>query len=746
MLLLLLAAPVDFAREVRPLLAARCLSCHGPEKQRGDLRLDSRASALKDGAVVPGKPEASGLLNRVQGVGNRMPPSGPALTKSEIATLRRWISEGAAWKEEERKQPTHWAYRRLARPGVPAHGGGNAIDAFLAARRGKLQPAPEASRRTLLRRLSFNLAGLPPRHDDPFLSDSRPGAYERLVDRLLASPSFGEKWARHWLDAIHWAETHGHDQDVPRENAWPYRDWLIAALNSDMPYPRFVREQIAGDILSPDDPAAVAATGLLAAGPWDESSLQSIRDDTLDKKAAQNLDRDDMLTTAMSAFASTTAHCARCHDHKFDPVSQKDYYALQSVFAGIDRANRPLPDPKRAALAKERDRILRLGQKELLAVDTAAWERALKAWRFPDATVATKHGSTFRRLDDGSWLFGGPRPEKEITTLRVDLAWPVRAVRVEVLPHGELPMKGPGRQDNGNLHLNEFKAEDGKPARVVRASADFDQEGWGAAQAIDGNPATAWGIHPRVGEGHAIVFVLDRPLSGKASFTLEQTHGRGHLIGRLRLSVSESPDAPALPPAIAAIVSAKERTPAQRAQLARHVLLSRLEAAEAGLPPQRMVFAAAPDFKPEGSFRPAKGCRPIHLLKRGDISRPGEPVAPAALSCIEGMPSKLDIADASKEGDRRKALALWLSDERNALVWRSMANRAWHHHFGRGLAANPSDLGKMGGEPTHPELLDWLACELRDTGSLKRLHRLILNSEAYRRDSRHDPEAARADA
>ena len=752
LLLLFAAGPlprIDFARDVRPILAARCIACHGPAKQRGDLRLDSRASATKDGAVVPGHPARSGLIQRVLGDSERMPPSGPPLAPGQVAVLREWIRQGAPWPAQARPAASHWAYRPLARPKVPSLAGPlrSPIDAFLAARRGALKPAPPASRRVLLRRLSFDLAGLPPAFDDPFLADARPDAYERLVERLLASPALGEKQARHWLDVVHWAETHGHDQDVPRENAWPYRDWLIAAFNSDLPYPRFIRQQVAGDVLHPGDPGCVAATGLLAAGPWDESSLQSIRDDTLDKKQAQNLDRDDMLATVMSAFASTTVHCARCHDHKFDPVSQKEYYALQAVFAGIDRADRPLPDPRRLELASERARVLALDEKALLGVDVREWEKGRASWNLPPMTVATKHGSTARRLDDGSWLFEGPRPAVEVATVRAVLAAPARAVRVEVLAHPSLPKGGPGRQDNGNLHLNEFKADDGKPVRIVRALADFDQAGWGAAQAIDGKPATAWGIYPQVGKPHHAVFVLDRPIVGKVAFTLEQTHGGGHLIGRLRLTVSASPDASALPPAIEAILASAERTPAQRAALARHVLLSRLDAALAKLPPPRMAFAAASDFKPVGSFRPAKGCRPVRMLRRGDIAQPGALAAPAALSCIEGLPGSLRIADAADEGQRRAALARWLSDDRNALAWRSMANRAWQRHFGRGLAPSPSDLGKMGGAPTHPELLDWLACELRDSGgSLKHLHRLILGSDAYRRDSRHDPDAARADA
>jgi hypothetical protein len=559
------------------------------------------------------------------------------------------------------------------------------------------------------------------------------------------------------LDVVHFAETHGHDQDVIRENAWPYRDWVVRAFNDDLPFAKFVRSQVAGDVLYPDEPLAIAATGMLAAGPWDESSQQSIRDDTIDKKQAQNLDRDDMLTTVFSAFSSTTIHCARCHDHKFDPISQKEHYAIQAVFAGIDRANRPYDaDPvatrERARLNAERKRLLTAGQKELLTAEAraaiAAWAKGRTAWRLlKSAKVTTARGSKPKALGDGSVLFEGPCPETEVTTIRANVGKGVQAVRLEVLTHPSLPKQGPGRQDNGNLHLNEFRANDGKPVRAIRAVADFDQDGWTAAKAIDGNPTTAWGIYPQVGKSHSIVFALERPVKGDVTFTLEQTHGGRHLIGRMRLSVSESADTAALPPAIEAILNAEKRTPAQEAELARHIFLSRVDAQLAKLPPPGMVYAAAPDFKPEGSFRPAKGCRPVHMLRRGDITKPLEIVSPGALSLMPGLSGELKMANPADEGQRRAALARWLSDDRNALTWRSIANRVWHLHFGRGLVTTPGDLGKMGALPTHPELLDWLACELRDSGgSLKRLHRLIVTSDAYRRSSRHDAETAKADA
>jgi hypothetical protein len=780
------SGPVDFVKDVQPILTRFCIECHGEKKQKGGLRLDSGTVAVRDGAIVPGKSADSPLIHRIAGLGieGRMPPKGAGLTRRQIALLRAWIDHGAAWPAAARLPATgtHWAYRPLYRPALPEVKNRssvfNPIDAFILARleAAGLTPAPPTDRRTLLRRITFDLTGVPPTPSEieAFLADHRPGAYERVVDRLLASPHYGERWARHWLDVIHFAETHGHDQDVPRENAWPYRDYLIRAFNGDRPYGRFIEDQVAGDVLFPNDADGIVATGMLAAGPWDESSQQSIREDTIDKKQAQNLDRDDMVTTVLSAFSSATVHCARCHDHKFDPISQEEYYGLQAVFAGIDRANRPYdPDPtvhqKRLALHLRRQQI----QSSTIAMlwtpgvarAVSTWERSRSGadWQVLEpARVSTAKGSQPTTLPDRSVRFGGPRPAVDVYTIAATTALDtISAVRLEVLTDDTLPHNGPGRQDNGNLHLNEFRVRAGprgptlgaqKPVAVRSAVADFDQEGWTAAMAIDGKPGTAWGIYPAVGRAHQAVFAFKEPVrfAGGAAMTfiLEQTHGGGHLIGRLRLSVTGAANPSPLPPDISAAlaVAADRRNDAQRTALARHVLLEEIDRNLAALPTQQMVFAAANDFKPEASFRPAKGCRPVMVLRRGDITQPIEKVAPGALSCVSGLPAKLIVVRADDEGARRAALAHWLSDHRNVLTWRSIVNRIWHHHFGRGIVATPGDLGRMGAVPTHPELLDWLAVELRDKGaSLKQLHRLIVTSAAYRRSCRHDPVAAKLD-
>lgn len=683
-----------------------------------------------------------------------------------------------------------WSLRPLSKPKVPGIDAAkhkdwprNPIDHFILAtlKEKGLDPAPPAERRALIRRVTFNLTGLPPTlaEIDAFLKDDSPDPYEKVVDRLLASPRYGERWARHWMDVIHFAETHGHDQDVPRDHAWPYRDYLIRAFNQDTPYGRFVREQIAGDILYADDPWATVALGFLAAGPWDESSLRDIREDTLDRTMGQYLDRDDMLTTVGTAFLSTTIQCARCHHHKFDPITIDEYYGMQAVFAGVDRANRVYDtDPKAAGQRKallERKRALSAGPKALddllkkaATLDLVRdWEKGRAAkkesWSVLDPLVhESAEGSTSAKQPDLSVLFSGKPSQKDVYRFeaRSDLDT-ISALRLEVLTDDSLPHRGPGRQDNGNLHLNEilivFEAADKSRHKIAIASAvaDFNQEGWEISKAIDGNMATAWGVFPAIGKPHQAVFVLAEPVrsakKGRIIVELHQQHGGMHLIGRPRLSVTASP-APSLSPVpdnIDAILARPDdkRSDADRAELAHFILTQEVEQSLARLPKPKLVYAASNDFTPDGSFRPAKGCRPVHVLRRGDIKKPQEKAPPAALSCVSSLEAGFKLANPEDEGQRRVALAEWIASEKNPLTWRSIANRVWHYHFGRGIVSTPSDFGRMGSKPSHPELLDWLTSYLLENGgSMKKLHRLILTSATYRQAVRYDAAFAKIDA
>jgi hypothetical protein len=581
------------------------------------------------------------------------------------------------------------------------------------------------------------------------------------------------------MDMVHFAETHGHDQDRPRDHAWPYRDYLIRSFNEDKPYARFVEEQVAGDILHPDDGWATAATGFLATGSWDESSLRDIREDTIDREIGRYLDRDDIVTSVISTFASTTVHCARCHDHKFDPITQQDYFALQAVFAATDKGNRPVDfDP---AVAKRRRALTELKaglaarqstrDPSLLAAglqaEVAVWEheqeqeltkgQSATKWETLDPfDFKSAERSTLTKQPDGSLVASGHRPETDTYTIvgRTELP-SITAVRLEVLTDVSLPMKGPGRQDNGNLHLNEFvvkvapggTAAAAKAVAIESATADFNQEGWTIAHAIDGNPATAWGVFPMVGQPHRAVFRLKEPIRrGDESHAtlfieLQQTHGRGHLIGRPKLSVtsaSNPSETDTLPAAIVDLLKLApgDRTDQQRIDLTVFYLGQKFDRELASLPKPQLVYCGSNQFLPDNSHKPTPKPRPIHVLKRGDVRQPLEAATPGTLACIADLPNRFAIDDADDEGARRVALAKWLTDPRNGLVWRSIVNRVWHYHFGRGLSDTPNDFGLMGSPPSHPELLDWLAVTLQERGgSLKELHRLIVTSNVYRQSS-----------
>ena len=692
---------------------------------------------------------------------------------AQIGALLLGLGGGLLGRAEDGETNGWWAVRPLARPPLPtptSPGLTNPIDRFVRSTldRTGLRPAPAADRPTLIRRLTFDLIGLPPAPGEiqAFLADPSPDAYERLADRLLDSPRHGERWARHWMDAVHFAETHGHDQDRIRTNAWPYRDYLIRSFNEDKPYPRFVQEQVAGDVLFPEEPQAVVAMGMLAAGPWDESSLRDIREDTLDRQIGRYLDRDDMVTTVMQTFTSTTVQCARCHDHKFDPISARDYYGLQAVFAGTDKANRAY-DPDRAIhrrrqeLLAQRKRVEQGDRAVLLEPATqeavAAWEKARGQppnWVvLRPETFLSAQGATLVREADGALFATGPRPERDTYTITAPVSLSrLTAIRLQVLDDDRLPHRGPGRQEeNGNLHLSEFqawlfapRAEKPRPLALTAPTTDFEQDDWLVRHALDADEKTAWGIHPREGQPHEAVFPLAQPATlspgSRLVILLKQLHGGGHLIGRCRLSVTDTLGSVGiLPVEIGSILeqAPEARTGEQRTQLTAFALQDTIARDLAQLPPPAWVFAGASDFAPDGSHKPAPGPREIHVLRRGEITKPREVASPGALSCVPTVPDLFPAGELQTEGARRAALARWLTHPDNPLTWRSVVNRVWHLHFGRGLVATVNDFGQMGAAPSHPELLDWLAVWFRDEaqGSLKKLHRLIVTSATYRQST-----------
>ncbi len=772
-----------FREKILPILEQRCFECHSHQsgKMKGGLTLDSRSGWQAGGdqgpVIVPGDPEKSLLIKAVRRTDPdlRMPPKN-ALPAPEVALLEEWVKRGApdprqAAADANKIDTEWWSLRKPVH--WPPPGEGHPIDAFITEklRDAKIQPAPEADRRTLIRRITFDLHGLPPApaEVEAFVKDSDPQAWEKLADRLLDSPRHGERWARHWLDAIHFADSHGFEHDLIRTNAWRYRDYVIESFNRDTPWARFIREQLAPDVFFPEAPELTVGLGFIAAGPWDHSTAQTA------PKTSDNLDRDDIVTQTMSTFASATAHCARCHDHKFDPISQEDYYSLQAVFAGVgkgdvayDRDLQVARERRRwneltAAVDKNDRAILLSAENEKLA---AGWESNRgpeAAWQILDPGVfQTASAATLKRLPDGSFLAEGTGKEADSYTLT---ATPnpgsITAIRLELLTDPSLPKNGPGRAENGNLHLSEFQvqlfergAERAQKIKISRAFANFSQESWTIAHAIDGNEATAWGIHPRQGENHVAVFEFEKPLtlreSAQLAVQLKQLHGRNHLVGRFRLAVTGDDPARArpLPSEVseALRLARDSRNETQRLAVAGIALREVARQALEKLPPPEVVFAAAPNFTAvaEGfSYKAWAEPKVVHVLHRGDINKPGAVAQPGAISSISGVKGRFD---APTEKQQRAALADWLADPNNPLTWRSAVNRVWHHHFGRGLVDSLNDFGRMGSQPTHPKLLDWLACEFQTTGgSLKALHRLIVLSAAYRRGYSSDPAAVEAD-
>ena len=585
-------------------------------------------------AIVPGKPEESLLLRMVSGEQPAMPLAGDRLSAAEIDLLWRWIADGAPGDTTDghaSDAAVWWSFRPLDRPAVPegdAQWARNEVDRFVSAKFAEigLRPSTEADRAVLIRRLSFNLHGLPPdpAEVDQFVKDPSPRAYERLVDRLLASPRYGERWGRHWLDVVHYGESHGYDKDKARRNSWPYRDYVIRSINQDKPYGLFIREQLAGDILRPADPEGLIATGFIAAGPWDYVGHAELREGTKDKKLARLLDRDDMLAATMSTFGSLTVHCARCHDHKFDPIQQADYYALQAVFAGIDRAEQPFfEDPD--VHSRGRDLWFRMGKAE----------DALRPFvKMLAATTSTE----IKRIDDE---------------------------KAELAEESKILLPKVGEVDTPETIARRME--------IAKLIAELN------------------------GERKKLAIALMEP---------DVRNEYQGLVGQL------------------------------------DELNKEFEA----LPEPSYVYSAASYFKTHGTFTPAWEPRPVHLLHKGSVEDPRELATPGAVSAVPGLAARFELDPQDGEGAARAALAEWLAHPDNPLTWRSAANRIWHYHFGRGIVDSPNDFGRMGAEPTHPELLDWLAVEFRDGGgSFKSLHRKILLSATYRQSSAPNPELAKLD-
>jgi mono/diheme cytochrome c family protein len=782
-----IAAPVqiDFAREIQPIFAEHCTECHGATKPKAGLNLTDHASVvgkLKSGehAVVPRQTAQSELLRRIttHDADDLMPPpdQGKRLSQPQIALIRQWIAEGAKWS-------IHWAYRPLAQPKPPkvknAAWPQNDLDRFVLAQlqAKQIQPSLPADRTTLIKRLSYDLLGLPPSPTevDDFINDKSPNAYAKLVGRLLASPHFGERWGRHWLDKARYADSDGYEKDRARPNAWRYRDWLIHAINRDLPFDQFTIEQLAGDLL----PNATDSQKLATA--FNRQTLTNTEGGTDQEqwRVAAVMDRVETLSTV---WLGLTVGCARCHNHKYDQISQQEYYQFFAYFNNGDESNASVKrsekehevwlatkaahDASGLALKKKlaaRDKVLKAQLPKLeqqLRAKMAA--RAAQPETFHPLKAPTLKGPKgvkFTLQKDGSFLVTGTNPPKAAYTLEFTTdVKEITGLKIEALTDASLKAQGPGRTAHGNFVLNHIQMYatdnakfDVKKHRVTLsgARADFAQDKWPAAHAIDGKTGegingTGWAVGPRYGQPHWLVVTTAKPItfagSTKIRLVLEQQYGSQHTLGKFRVTARTGQSAgDGIPVEVAKIlkVESSQRSAGQTAKLLAHFSANDAEAKKL-----RAELAQPAPKPPVMSVRVisqrTKNQRATHVLHRGEFKQPKGAVNANTLATLPKIQNR-------KQGDRLD-LARWLVDGKNPLAPRVAVNHIWANLFGEGLVGTMNDFGVRGDTPIHPALLDWLAAEfIKRKWSRKELIRLIVSSATYRQSSAHRPELADLD-
>ena len=706
------AEMVKFEKEVLPVLQKRCFECHGEKKQKSGLRADSRAALLKGGdfgaAVIPGDPVSSHLIEVIttNDKDSQMPPKGERLSATEVEALKRWIAQGAVWPgqmdavAQAKVTSDHWAFQPLAK-----FSGSESIDGFIRAKLAEkgLQPSPEADRRTLIRRVSLDLTGLPPTPEEveAFVNDNDARAYEKIVERLLASPRYGERWAQHWLDVIRYADTRGYEYNTLRENTWPFRDWVIEALNKDLPYDQFLFQQIAGDTIGVDP-----ATGFLVTAPLPTPA--EVGQEAAAIKQARFNSLDEVIQNVSASMLGLTVGCARCHNHKFDPIPARDYYRMVSVFSGLQYDSRPWRDGSQtgrlAELKKAEHRMAEV-RKELA--------------KFPH----------WREVNDGHYTdhFTPVKAKRvRLTVLATDATSEGPAfdeIEVWAASQDGIPPQPVSLQSKGG------KASSSGAAKQLGSKDEFLNDrkyGKGSTWVASQRPP-AW-----VQIDLAQPFLIDKVIWSRDR-ELAKTNPAAHakrLTSVWRIEVAEKEGE------WRAIVSESrsEGLDAAAMQSRRYLEeeLLKLNGSQARLRIGPEVFA--------GKFTQPEL---INVLMRGDPQQPRDPVGPGGLEILNGAELPAD----APESERRVAFAKWIASKDNPLTARVAVNRIWHHHFGNGLVDTPSDFGTMGSRPTHPELLDWLAGEFIVRGwSLKELHRMIVTSATYRQSSQPEKKSVIADA
>ena len=775
---------LSFNKDIRPILSNHCFQCHGPDDdaRQAELRLDRPKAAFADrgghAAIVPGDPAGSTVVERITSTDaeSRMPPVDfeKPLSPGQINLLTKWIQSGA-------KYTRHWSFERIQRPSPPqvrtTDVVRNEIDPFVLARLAEqnLQASPPADRYVLIRRAYLDLLGLPPslRAIDEFVADQRDDAWELLLDRILDNPHYGERWGRHWLDQARYADSHGYTNDNER-SIWPYRDWVIDAFNRDLPFDQFTIEQLAGDLLENPDLSQRVATG------FHRNTLINTEGGTKTDQFRDEQVKDRVDTTGL-VWMGLTVGCAKCHSHKFDPITQHEYYQLYAFFNSTADTNSETPTLKvpsqqqTADIARLEARCAEMKQRIENDADRAdrqrAWEQELLAnvhrpattvhssdhsWIALELSGKSLEGAKLNMLEDQSLLVSGRSGETdEYHATALSPLTKIRSVRLDVLTHESLPQSGPGRASNGNFVLSEFwfRTGDGRELRFASAGAEHSQPDHEVAKAIDGQRDTGWAIdgapEGSLNRNRTAWFVLPEPLEVEANHALTfkmQFKQKNSAIGRFRLSVTETewedtPDPSVL--AILAGIAPDERSQDQKRRL--ETAFFRQDAALA--PAWASLNAATKELDDVRKAIPTTMVlqeldepRKTYTQVRGEFLRTADEVTPGAPAALPAIPK-------GEEDVSRLDLAKWLMRSNHPLTARVRVNRIWMRLFGQGLVETENDFGVQGTLPTHPDLLDWLADEFRRQGwSTKKLIRLIMNSATYRQSSESSPEPGAVDA
>lgn len=755
---------VVYGRDILPNLKGRCGSCHAGPSAAAGLDLTTIDGMRRSKVVKAGDPDNSTLVRRLRGLDGKpqMPMGFVPLDEREIQLIRKWIAAGARIED---RVAAHWAFEPVERPAVPVLDDKwvrNPIDAFVLhrLRTEKIQPSPDAVKETLLRRVSLDLTGLPPTLEelDAYLKDGRPDAYERVVDRLLASPHYGERQAQFWLDLARYADSNGYEVDRTRAH-WRYRDWVIAAFNTNMPYDRFSIEQLAGDLLPQPTAEQFVATGFHRNTMWNEEG-------GVDPAEAMFETISDRVATTATVWLGVTMACAKCHDHKFDPITQKDYYRMYAFFANnafeaqgdhnvgqrkFFEPTMPLPAPEDLQLIADREEELRDLDAELETARQGAkarvssWEEAARKLKWTNLTtrVTARAGSVPAATEDGGVRFEGPTPDQEAYTLEFDLPdGQTTGVRLEALPDPVLVNKGPGRSSSGNFILSKVVLTiDDKPV-TPQFAASFVQDGYALSGLLDDLPDTGWALYPQLGIGQELIMAFPACQGGKAKLVLRMDSATWpkHVIGKLRISTTDaqSPERFAMTEEVRKALAAGDKAILESHYEKVDPILADLRArrmrTKAVIDQTKAAIPHALILRERSDQLPLKA----RIHNRGEFTNLGDEVEAGTPAFLPAMPPDLPV--------NRLGLAKWLFGPSQPLTARVQVNRMWAQYFGTGLSETLDDFGTQGSRPTHPELLDWLASELvSKKWDLKAIHRLIVTSSTYRQSSRLRPDLQRID-